>query len=313
MLIWNGYLYQREKRLALREITDRAETIIEALERNGMDRDQDPHIPFVPSLSVAKVIRDGIICIFPINLLVKGDVVEMLFGDTAPCRMEYLHPNFTTSSSSSSSPSPIPDFIPHKEQLAPDQVFKPSFFGLPPPSTFLPQHTYLRGRHHFRLLETPLSTNLRAALRQERPHTVIHNEADVLVRLFLRRILWVVLTVALGVNLLKYTLKDYLANGHSGQWFEVLIVQPIYAVLPLLPFSLPTLWIVARSFGNAKVLVLFEALQISKTEYADDDEVDEFDSEAPPPTKNVVLDSRELFFFFFFSATKGSLIVMESF
>ncbi|RUS34187.1 hypothetical protein BC938DRAFT_482019, partial [Jimgerdemannia flammicorona] len=284
MLVWNGYLYQREKRLSLREITDRADTIMEALERSGMDMPQDTRIPFVPSLSTAKVIRDGIGRVFPTNLLVEGDVVEMLLGDTAPCRMKYLPPDTTTTTP--------PDTIPGTDcYLDPDQVFKPSFFGIPPPSGFLSQHTQLRGRHHFVLLDTPLERNLRAALCQERPATVIHNEANVLVSLFVYRLLWCVLAVALVINLLRFTLKDYLVNGHSNQGFEVLVVLPIYAILPLLPLSFPTLWIVARSYGNAKVLVLFEALQISKTEYADDDEVDEFDDEAPPPTKNVVLDS----------------------
>lgn len=63
----------------------------------------------------------------------------------------------------------------------------------------------------------------------------------------------------------------------------------IYTIIPLLPLCIPSLWIIARSFGNAQLLILFEALQISKTEYEDDDEVDEFDAEAPPPTKDLEL------------------------
>jgi hypothetical protein len=73
------------------------------------------------------------------------------------------------------------------------------------------------------------------------------------------------------------------------QLVEQVFWLPFLAVLPLLPLCVPSLWLIARSFGNAQLLILFEALQISKTEYEDDDEVDEFDAEAPPPTKDLEL------------------------
>jgi hypothetical protein len=80
---------------------------------------------------------------------------------------------------------------------------------------------------------------------------------------------------------------------HVDQIAEVVFVETIYAIIPLLPLTLPSLWLIARSFGNAQVLILFEALQISKTEYEDEDDVDEFDAEAPPPTKDVDLNPSE--------------------
>jgi len=73
------------------------------------------------------------------------------------------------------------------------------------------------------------------------------------------------------------------------QAFEILIILQLYAILPMLPLAFLILWIIVRSLANATILVLFEALQISKTEY-EDEGVDEFDAEAPPPTKNVHLD-----------------------
>lgn len=37
MIIWNGFIYKRELRLTLNEMTNRASTIIAALERSGMN------------------------------------------------------------------------------------------------------------------------------------------------------------------------------------------------------------------------------------------------------------------------------------
>lgn len=255
-------------------------------------------------MSVAKVVRDGVVRIFPVNLLVEGDVVEMLYGDVAPGRMKYIHKpnpinksqdddkNGSSSSSNSSNDNARNDAsLEDKEYyLAKDQTFKPSFFGIPPPSGLMEEYMRSRGRHQFVLLETPLEKNIRKALNQKRPLPVLYQEADYIMRIFYRYILWVVLIIALLVNLLRYGLKSILANHYPpDQLVEEAFTMSFYTIIPLLPLCLPSMWVIARSFGNAQLLILFEALQISKTEYEDDDEVDEFDAEAPPPTKDLEL------------------------
>ena len=255
-------------------------------------------------MSVARVVRDGVVRIFPVNLLVEGDVVEMLYGDVAPGRMKYIHKPSTGSSND------LPNIEQQQQQqndtsskeeggypletreyyLAKDQVFKPSFFGIPPPTGLLEEYLRARGRHQFILLETPLEKNMRVALAQKRPDTVLTVEARVFEKIFYRYIVWIVIGIEFIINLLRFGLKDRLVNGVAAdQLLELLSAVPFYSILPLLPFCLPSLWLIARSFGNAQLLILFEALQISKTEYEDDDEVDEFDTEAPPPTKDVEL------------------------
>jgi hypothetical protein len=302
-IIWNGWLYRREQRLTIREVTDRAQTIIEALERSGMNMVQDTRIPFIPSLSIAKVVRDGVSRVFPTNLLVEGDVVEMLYGDVAPCRMKYVYLDPTENvhqlgnnsiedlGASLESDKATVDSSRREYYMAADQVLKPSFFGVPPHARMMRDYMISRGRHQFVLLETPLRKNMRKALQGERPETVIHNEAKVLITWFYHRIIWVVLALSLLINLFRFGFKDIMGNKyHVDQIAEVVFVEAIYTILPLLPLILPSLWLIARSFGNAQVLILFEALQISKTEYEDEDDVDEFDAEAPPPTKDVDLN-----------------------
>lgn len=319
---WNAYIFYREQVLAYREMTDRAATIIGALERSGMNMVQDTKIPFIPSMSVAKVVRDGVVRIFPVNLLVEGDVVEMLYGDIAPGRMKYIHKkglakdndseneqdtksskkrrgssSSSSSSSSGSSSKSEPPLNTKEYYIAKDQTFKPSFFGIPPPSGLMEEYMRSRGRHQFLLLESPLEKNMRRALNQKRPDTVMHNESHVIIRIFYRYIIWIVLGIALLVNFLRYGLRSTLINHFPvDQLVEEVFTMSIYAIIPLLPLCIPSMWIVARSFGNAQLLILFEALQISKTEYEDDDEVDEFDAEAPPPTKDLELSPSKLFF-----------------
>ncbi|KAL9541791.1 hypothetical protein PS6_010137 [Mucor atramentarius] len=318
---WNGYIFYREQVLAYREMTDRASTIIGALERSGMNMVQDTKIPFIPSMSVAKVVRDGVVRIFPVNLLVEGDIVEMLYGDIAPGRMKYMHKTMpasslneynakddvpheadvkhkkkhsthssSDSSSSSSDSSMEPPLNTKEYYIAKDQSFKPSFFGIPPPSGLMEEYMRSRGRHQFILLESPLEKNMRRALCQKRPNTVMHNESHVIIRVFYKYIIWIVLGIALLVNFLRYGIRSTWINHFpADQLIEEVFTMSIYAIIPLLPLCIPSMWIIARSFGNAQLLILFEALQISKTEYEDDDEVDEFDAEAPPPTKDLEL------------------------
>lgn len=316
MTIWNGYIFYREQVLAYREMTDRAATIIGALERSGMNMVQDTKIPFIPSMSVAKVVRDGVVRIFPVNLLVEGDVVEMLYGDIAPGRMKYIHktspctsdPEHSESkhhhrrgSTSTDSSSEQPPLNTKEYYIAKDQTFKPSFFGIPPPSGLMEEYMRSRGRHQFVLLESPLEKNMRRALNQKRPNTVMYNESHVIIRIIYRYVVWIVLGIALVVNFLRYGLHSTLVNHFPvDQMVEEVFTMSIYAIIPLLPLCIPSMWIIARSFGNAQLLILFEALQISKTEYEDDDEVDEFDAEAPPPTKDLELSPSKICYFVFF-------------
>lgn len=75
---------------------------------------------------------------------------------------------------------------------------------------------------------------------------------------------------------------------NSPIFYKSLGYLQILSVLPILPISTPTIMLLTRSFGNAYILTLFEALQSSKTEFTDQEDVDEFDA-APAPTKNLSL------------------------
>lgn len=247
------------------------------------------------------------------NLIVEGDIIEMVYGDVAPGRMKYLYHHTPTNitkkndindshlySSSidnndehkASTPSSTEtiEHLNHREYyLAEDQTFKPSFFGVPPPSGLMDEYLHSRGRHQFTLLETPLEDNMRTALTQTRPKTVLWNELQVLSRILYQKAIWFVLGISILINAFSFGLQAVNIH-HVGmeQLAEHVFRSPFLAILPMLPLCLPSLWLIARNLGNAQLLILFEALQISKTEY-EDDEADEFDEEAPPPTKDLEL------------------------
>ncbi|CAG8734899.1 8203_t:CDS:2, partial [Funneliformis caledonium] len=184
-----------------------------------------------------KVVRDGVVRSFPTTLLVEGDVVEMLYGDVAPCKMMLIQKG-------------PPSNVSSNNILEASHVFKPSFFNDMTSKEVWEQHVQNRGRYQFVLLETPWANSLKAALVQDRPATIIYKQADVL-RKFFYRILIIVLGLAVGINLLRFILKEAISeNGHLDQAFELLVVFPIYAILPIIPLPFPTLWLIVRALWN---------------------------------------------------------------
>ncbi|KAJ2748652.1 hypothetical protein GGI19_006022, partial [Coemansia pectinata] len=68
------------------------------------------------------------------------------------------------------------------------------------------------------------------------------------------------------------------------------IGKTAYVLFPFACTALwPVYWIAVRIFTNACEVVLFDTLQRSKTEYEDMEDIDEFDVEALPPTKDITV------------------------
>ncbi|KAF9429528.1 hypothetical protein BGZ94_010368, partial [Podila epigama] len=363
IFIWNVFLNRRETKLRGREVRDRVRGVINELESNRYQAGQELKIPTIPSVSTVRVIRSGIVRTLPSNLIVKGDMIEMVFGDVAPCKVlcmisrhhmesgksgrshetssrnhgQYLHPTQSQTqiqtqnhaqdhhhhhhhhnydrrgrrSSSSDSPSHRRqrrssstekahhhrDTSPHVREflLLRKETFQSSLFGSPLSEKMQRIHDELQGRYTFEVLETPLERILETALDPTpRPKSLILKQLLVINNVILMRVLLAIALLAFAINLLRYVLKEVLQLEHASQGVEQLLVLPIYAALPLLPLALPTLLQISKAFTNATILVLFNTLQISKTEYEDDKDVDEFDVEAPPPTKNVNIERREV-------------------
>ncbi|KAF9924116.1 hypothetical protein FBU30_005856 [Linnemannia zychae] len=309
IFIWNAYIHRRDLQLRGREVKDRVRGVILELEDIRVQPGQELKVPSIPSISTVRVIRSGIVRTLPSNLIVKGDLIEMVFGDAAPCNVlcslskhgiesisqsQYLHQHYHhrhhTHHSTSRNPSPTREYF-----LSRREIFQPSLFGSPPSEEWLKRHQELKGRYTFEVLETPLEQILHTALDPTpRPNSLIQKQLQVISRIIFFKVVLAIALIALVINLLRYVLKEVLQLHHPNQGPEQLLVLPIYAVLPLIPLALPTLLQISKAFTNATILVLFNTLQISKTEFEDEKDVDEFDVEAPPPTKNVDIARKEV-------------------
>ncbi|KAI9184596.1 hypothetical protein H9P43_003651 [Blastocladiella emersonii ATCC 22665] len=269
LVAWNAFLFYSQVEAPTRQVLIRAKNAIDLLSRAGLNTVQEIKIPSVPSAPIVKVVRDGVVRSIPAVLLVEGDIVELHFGDLAPAACKYV---YVTKHKPGAGDRP-------EYALDSGQGFRPTLFGVPPPQLMRLESQLNHGRFQFRLTATPVVPVL-MSLAQARPRTVMTNQ---LLRLqaAAQRVILVLYILSLAVALVRhYVLGHGTALGMAVAAFSV--------VLPLVPLLVPTLYLLFRSFGNAHVSVLWEELQTSKTDYEDADE-DEFDVEAPPPTKEVTL------------------------
>ncbi|KAJ9048773.1 hypothetical protein DSO57_1031404 [Entomophthora muscae] len=262
VLAWNGVMYYRENRLTSHEVIDRTRSVLRVMEDNRARPMRPLKLPFCPIVSIVNVYRDGMLQQMPVNLTVDGDVVEIPFGTTAFCDMEYLGAS------------------PQRLKLARGMTLKPDFFS------FDEGVAECQSTFKFLLCETRFAGTLAETLQQKRPRSVIDSQRAKIRRLFSLGFGFGSLVVCGLVNLVGFILRD-VPMGNWDHFAEVLLREPGYALLAWLPLWMPSLWFVVRSYCNAHTLVLFEALQKSKEEFEDDDDIDEFDTEAPSPTKDV--------------------------
>lgn len=222
------------------------------------------------TVSLCLVIRSSSWISLPLLLLVKGDVIKLGFGDKAPCSVEYISP-FPLSPGAGGDNGAA--------QSAPRRLSKGQLFR---PDSFVSSPSVLdnKGSYYFKLLESPVIHALQASLTSARPETVIHSQLKILQRLFSTFVVPLVLLCALLINIPRFVLlkKGGLTQSQLVKLgMEMLIHLSLYVLLPVLPLALPTFFVIARAFGNAQILALYEALQSSQVEeFEDKDDVDEF-------------------------------------
>src|SRR6185312_15840608 len=161
-------------------------------------------IPFVPSITFTKVFRDGIESTIPTYLLVEGDIVELFFGDVAPCQMQFIAPTDA-------------DLSPSKLTLNTNEVFKPSFFSEPEPQLLLDNHISNRGRYRFKIIETPWANNLKCVLNQRRPATVLCRQAQVLEDVFFKKAIFIIFAIVFLMTLPRYIVYEVIKSDRRNQ------------------------------------------------------------------------------------------------
>ncbi|KAJ2824844.1 hypothetical protein IWW50_003134 [Coemansia erecta] len=205
-----------------------------------------------PTVTTYTVRRDGAWRDMPTLLIAKGDVVRLAAGDVVPCAMAVC----ATGAS-----------LAQGEQLKADA----------------PVLCWAR--------ETPLQAHVERIARHHRRtgRSVLQNQVRAVAHVLATRVLPSVGAAALASNVVIYGVVD----KARLMGVEVILGQTAAAVFPFACAALwPVLWVAARTYASACSVVLFDALQRSKTEYEDMADIDEFDVDALPPTKDVRVGAR---------------------
>lgn len=149
----------------------------------------------------------------------------------------------------------------------------------------------MEGRKLHSVRETPLDSHLQQIRTYHRcsSRSVLQTQMGVVGR---RCVLWIVLPIA-GIsvcsNAVIYGAMDAGRHRYFSAAVETIVGRTVYTLFPFAAATAlwPVLWVLARLFGNARGVVLLDSLQQSKTQYEDTADIDEFDVEAMPPTKEV--------------------------
>ncbi|KAI9596057.1 hypothetical protein BDF19DRAFT_439502 [Syncephalis fuscata] len=243
---------------------DRAESLVHKLSKHSFQYNEIYQLPDMPSIRMVRVIRNGVRRRLFTNLLAKGDVIELTLGEQAPA-----------------------DALLITDQTATDNQ-EP--FILKGQACFMPSNETISGHavqtyYAFELLSTPFSNTLDDMLATERPKSSFENELSRL-RWIWQRATCFVFGLTIIVVTLRFILMDIVEVKRHDRVFEAYI-QVVYVLMPMLPSGIITLLHVCRLCATARLITLFELLQASDSAFEEREEVDEFDQEAPPPTKEV--------------------------
>ncbi|ORX72314.1 hypothetical protein DL89DRAFT_213363, partial [Linderina pennispora] len=287
-VLFTLWVLARESRLEAHEL-DRRLRAIGAEIRGWSGTYAELRTPQLPTVTAYTVLRDGVWRDVPTLLVVEGDVVAIGFGEVVPCSVALR----------TSSTAVQEDFVLVRGQRFTPDTMRLATIGSPrpeerwrpwdPATIGFPE---LAGRMLFCVLETPLGNHLeQIAIHHRRTgRSVLQSQMRIVIRLCALRILPVVALVALATNLVMYGVVDISQRSFRWMGVEVVLAKTAYVLFPFACTTLwPVFWVVARIFTNATEVVLFDTLQRSKTDYEDMEHIDEFDVEALPPTKDVVV------------------------
>ncbi|KAJ1788064.1 hypothetical protein LPJ59_005605, partial [Coemansia sp. RSA 2399] len=276
------WVVERESRLETRELDMRLRAISKEI-GGWTGIYADLRTPQLPTVTTYTVLRDGVWRDVPTLLVVEGDTVALAYGEAAPCLILLRGVGAAADAQLR---------LDRGQRFTADTM---RAWRLPVGDAWDPLaagHPALAGRVLFHVRATPLSSHLEQIARhhQRTGRSVLQNQMRVVIRLCALRIMPAVCAAAVVANAVIYGVVSAKQEAHYGMGVEAVIGKSVYVVFPFACTVLwPVLWIGARIFTNACGVVLFDTLQRSKTDYEDTDNIDEFDIEALPPTKDVTV------------------------
>ncbi|KAJ2001555.1 hypothetical protein H4R26_004074 [Coemansia thaxteri] len=291
------WVLTREARLETHELDRRLHAVACEI-REWTGTYADLRTPQLPTITTYMALRDGTWRDVPTLLLVKYDIIALGYGEAAPCQSALYSGKFA-------------DSLLGEHVLARGQALTPDTMrtwglscelteqgsrpGNPEMQPWNPQaagYPEMAGRVLFLALDTPLGNHLdQIAIHHQRTaRSVLQNQILAVVRLCVLRILPAIAAAALIANLTIYAVVDISQRPQKRMAVEAIAGKTAYILFPFACTAIwPVYWILVRVFSNACEVVLFDTLQRSKTEYEDMEDIDEFDVEALPPTKDITV------------------------
>lgn len=200
-----------------------------------------PHLytPTSPCITLQWTYRDNKLVNLPWSLLVKGDIILVRPGQNSPGYCESLE---------KTNDFPL---LHNKEIYGPNLQTANEVFSVPKTRKPLQSRKY-------RLLETPYLNNLHVALEQalERPVTQ-HNQQRhlVMIKIIDRFVVPAIFLVICLANVVKYVYLHSLFGIHPI--WDLFVLIPVKAVLPLLPLTFPLIWNGLNYYGTARFKTAF--------------------------------------------------------
>lgn len=289
VLALNVALVVWDTKLRHSEMRHRAQAMVATLAAS-LSRGHDGETPWSPSeyaplfqppspcISLQWALRDGQLVNVPVHLLVEGDVVVVRPGHQVPGKCSLVTRN--------KEPALV---LEEKETFVPETgvATNASFTGARLRRPVEPRR--------FVMLEGPYLKYFRLCLENSlmRPVSMFSKELHHVNRLYLERIVIGILVVTTVLKLAQWRyLGDRIGN------VKELVLQPALAILPLLPLSLPALWLGLHALGTARLHLMVASQENVALQGAHDDpfeEVDETESSQPEGPEPLWSEVRPLF------------------
>ncbi|KAL7641431.1 UNVERIFIED_CONTAM: hypothetical protein RMT77_008571 [Armadillidium vulgare] len=238
LICWDSYLRHQELPNLVREVLDELKACSSSVIWESRNY---PHLhsPLSPCITLQWTKRDNDIVNLPCSLLVKGDIILLRPGQKAPGRCQSIEDKLKGETGM---------------VLQLGDIYSPFVEGVGEGFTSPKARVPLQ-ETPFVLLETPYLTNLRILLDEalNRPTTLFNKLGHYLyargLEFFGIPTFWV-LTVSLNLFRLYY-------DGWAGDWSETLLMVPFCVILPLVPYSMPLMWLILHWIGTASILSIY--------------------------------------------------------
>ncbi|ORX80967.1 hypothetical protein BCR32DRAFT_16597 [Anaeromyces robustus] len=303
-MIINIIVVKHETEAYTSELVDKAKHVFNKIRTSGINMIQELRIPSTNSVSVLRVIRDGKSKTFPVPLLVKGDIVEVTYGERIPCDAEYVPSERNKT------------YIPKNPILKKRQKFRPNFFEPQDVKDGLQETTFNSSLFTFELLETPIDDSIGSIFTSKRPKSPIGQQLDIIKKEIFGHFFIYNFIISLVIGLGRFLYEIISKNINENILniiIDFLLYRPFSSFIPLIfsPFIISVTLV--HVLGNSHILFMFEQLKKSKNEYKDDENIDEFDP-APAPTKDIHVSFTDVLKYSqsMFKTKKGTLLRSSS-